>query len=286
MATTPPGWYDDERGALRWWDGTQWTEHVQTPDAETAVPGAPDASADDVLLAAPVDPPADGDSVPPAAPTLSDARRTSAPASASWFDAAPEGADPAATPPGYPGGFPGGQAPSGAFIAATEPKKSKLWILWVVLGIVLLGVVILATVLIPMVMGNLAGGGSGGNAEDEAAAVAAVEQYDEAWRTNDCDKFTAATTESLRAALELVDCAAFSAASQGFIDSVQNYEVNVTSVQSQDEQIRVETTETYSSLVDAEGTPVDQPVEYEDRYAYIVVPSGDGWAINEAVTNE
>ena len=25
MATTPPGWYDDGRGALRWWDGAQWT---------------------------------------------------------------------------------------------------------------------------------------------------------------------------------------------------------------------------------------------------------------------
>ena len=33
--TTPPGWYDDGRGALRWWDGAQWTEHVQTPDPET-----------------------------------------------------------------------------------------------------------------------------------------------------------------------------------------------------------------------------------------------------------
>jgi hypothetical protein len=25
---TPPGWYDDGHGALRWWDGSQWTEHT------------------------------------------------------------------------------------------------------------------------------------------------------------------------------------------------------------------------------------------------------------------
>ena len=46
MATTAPGWYDDGRGALRWWDGTQWTEHVQTPDPEPAL-DAQSASASD-----------------------------------------------------------------------------------------------------------------------------------------------------------------------------------------------------------------------------------------------
>jgi hypothetical protein len=26
-----PGWYPDQNGHQRWWDGTQWTENVQTP---------------------------------------------------------------------------------------------------------------------------------------------------------------------------------------------------------------------------------------------------------------
>ncbi|WP_169581790.1 MULTISPECIES: DUF2510 domain-containing protein [Microbacterium] len=33
MTTTPPGWYDDGHGAVRWWDGGQWTEHVSGPAA-------------------------------------------------------------------------------------------------------------------------------------------------------------------------------------------------------------------------------------------------------------
>ena len=27
----PPGWYPDQSGVQRWWDGTQWTEQVQAP---------------------------------------------------------------------------------------------------------------------------------------------------------------------------------------------------------------------------------------------------------------
>lgn len=33
--TAPAGWYDDGRGSLRYWDGTQWTEHT-APLARTA----------------------------------------------------------------------------------------------------------------------------------------------------------------------------------------------------------------------------------------------------------
>lgn len=38
--TTPAGWYPDPSGsgAVRWWDGGQWTEHVQQP--AQALPGA------------------------------------------------------------------------------------------------------------------------------------------------------------------------------------------------------------------------------------------------------
>ena len=28
---TPPGWYPDAQGTMRWWDGARWTEHAQGP---------------------------------------------------------------------------------------------------------------------------------------------------------------------------------------------------------------------------------------------------------------
>lgn len=249
--TTPPGWYDDSRGALRWWDGTQWTEHVQTPDAETG-----ETASDEGIDAA-----------------------ASLPA-----ELAPEGASPAVSaPPGYPGGFPGGTAPSGGFISATEPKKSKLWIVWVVVGIVLLGLVVAIAVLIPLIIG-LVNGAQGVSDADRASAVSTVELYDEAWQTGDCDKFQASTTENFREGLQIVDCASFTAASQGFVDSVDDYKLNVTSVESEDaDQVTVLTSETYTSTVDDQGNQTDEALPYEDRYAYILIPAGDGWAIDQAL---
>lgn len=34
-----PGWYHDEQGMLRWWDGSGWTEHVQLPPQVPPAPG-------------------------------------------------------------------------------------------------------------------------------------------------------------------------------------------------------------------------------------------------------
>lgn len=284
MATTPPGWYDDGRGALRWWDGQQWTEHVQTPDPEISL----DTSAADeatVAEAPAVDTPASDAQVVEPAPGAE------APAAAAL------GEYPPSAPPGYPGGFTGGPAPAGGFIAATEPKKSKLWILWVVLGVVLLGIVIVAAVLIPLLIGvfsnaasnggssNGGSTGSGPGNADEAAAVAAVQLYDEAWGTVDCDKFIEATTEALRTELELTDCEDFNTASTSFSTSVQNYTLTVTAVESDDDEIVVQTSEKYDSLYDDEGNLVDEPIAYEDRYEYTVVPSDGGWAIDDLDSN-
>lgn len=39
--STPPGWYPDGQGAQRWWDGTQWTDHVQPAPGTPPLPAAP-----------------------------------------------------------------------------------------------------------------------------------------------------------------------------------------------------------------------------------------------------
>ena len=39
--STPPGWYPDGQGGQRWWDGTQWTEHTQPPQAAVRRPHPP-----------------------------------------------------------------------------------------------------------------------------------------------------------------------------------------------------------------------------------------------------
>ncbi len=36
-----PGWYHDEHGLVRWWDGAGWTEHVRVPGGADEAPLAP-----------------------------------------------------------------------------------------------------------------------------------------------------------------------------------------------------------------------------------------------------
>lgn len=43
--STPAGWYDDGSGRLRWWDGTQWTEHFAPESAAPAETSAEPATA-------------------------------------------------------------------------------------------------------------------------------------------------------------------------------------------------------------------------------------------------
>ncbi len=268
MTTTPPGWYDDGHGAMRWWDGSQWTEHVAQPDAEPAEAGAAPTEAEIVAaqeagavpgpLAADVDPAvALGLGVP-----------------------APSGV------PDYEGyAQAGGPAEGGAFAAATEPSRSKLWIVWVVLGVVLLGIVIGAAVLIPLLIlgastgGSSAGGATGSN-DQERAAIAAVQLYDDAWQNVDCDAFVASTTDSLRSEWGMTDCSAFETEAEAFVASVDDYSVTVTQVFEQDGEIVVTTTEESVTVLDLDGNPLDEPLEDSIEYSYFVVQDGDEWRID------
>lgn len=251
MTTTPPGWYDDGQGARRWWDGTTWTEHVAT--------------------------------LQPAEPADS-----------------------------YPGGYAAGYsgADGGAVLAPAEPPKSKLWILWLALGVILLGAIVALAILLPILVRGVAtaGGASGeptdgtSTAEptaepteepiedpddeapspaDQQAAVVAVELYNQAWLVDDCDGYFLSTTEAFREAMEITNCESFAIESRYFAGSVDNYVTTIGDVETVGSTIAVSTTETFTSLYDENGNQTEAPVEYEDRYEYIVVRTDDGWAIDD-----
>ncbi|MFE5408527.1 DUF2510 domain-containing protein [Microbacterium sp. NPDC056569] len=279
MTTTPPGWYDDGHGALRWWDGARWTEHVAQPDAETSpAPTEAEILASDLGFEQQG---ADGSPVPVGQPE------------ASAYAAQPEPSgrpgDPAAagSPPaeGYPQGVypgtPAGVAPTGGgFTAATEPRsKSKLWIVWVVLGVVLLGIVIAAAVVIPLLLLSASTANSAGQSDDERAAVATVGLYDEAWQEGDCDKLGAATTEGFRETVSLTDCTVFEDQAAAFSAGVEDYRINVTDVETIGDEITVITDETYTALVDENGDP-SEPTDSSLGYQYTLVESDGDWLID------
>lgn len=260
MTNMAPGWYDDGHGALRWWDGARWTEHVAAPDPEPAAGAANGAARE----------PEGIDALPP---------------ELAYAEPATPLVPPYAASPGYPGNA----APSGMFSAATQPQKSKTWI-WVVAGIALLVVVVAAAILIPVLLLGAAVSGNSSSSSapvaptsaDEDAAVAAVELYDDAWQNVNCDDFFASTTENFRAIIQLPDCATFEGEAQAFGESVQNYDLTVTGIDAADGMITVRTSETYESFYDEEGNPADPPVPFEDIYSYTVVPVDNGWAIDNA----
>ena len=97
MTTTPPGWYDDGHGALRWWDGAQWTEHVSDQGRVTSDPpiaGPAPATPDDVPA----------DDVPPEAAGYA-APASSPGASSGGFGATRLGAPPPGTGASAPGAW-------------------------------------------------------------------------------------------------------------------------------------------------------------------------------------
>ncbi|KAF2412037.1 hypothetical protein B1729_17160 [Microbacterium sp. B35-04] len=164
------------------------------------------------------------------------------------------------------------------------PAKSRLWIVWVVLGVVVLAIVILAATLVPRLIAGLDAAGPLGSGTatdpDQRAAVATVELYDEAWQDADCESYAASTTESFRTQSGLADCSAFETEAETFTDSVEDYEIDVTDVRRDGDAIVVTTTETYTALVDEDGAPLDEPSEDSIDWVYTVVADGDDWLID------
>ncbi len=165
-----------------------------------------------------------------------------------------------------------------------EAPKSRLWILWVVLGVVVVGLIVAAAVLIPLVIGLVTRGlttpAVTGSTADERAAIAVVEQYDQAGATGDCEAFLSSTTEGFRIASEIVDCATFDEAVGYFDASTDDYVLTITGVESSADDIVVQTREEYTLLIDA-GTPLDEPQTAYSEYSYTLVEQDGEWFIDD-----
>lgn len=260
----PPGWYDDGHGALRWWDGQQWTDHVQPH---------PQGAAD--MWQRPRHTPSPEQSGGPAA----DVAR--ADESGAELPVSPVGGD-------LPGA--GTAEASGIFTSATGPSRSRAWVVWVVAGIVMLILVVLAAVLIPLAIlgfGRVAAPSQAAPASvEEQGAVAAVYDFDEAWQSADCDLYLDVTTQHLREVTLIDDCATFTEQSVGFTQWYTEYEIVVTDIRGSGSEYTVATQESYLAHFDQNGEPLEPAERQVVEYEYTLVPDGDGWALDDLVSVE
>lgn len=276
--STPPGWYDDGHGALRWWDGSRWTEHTH----------------------APVEPEPEAESQPEEPPAVTEAslaesqHGVAASDTASPTDALPPiPPSPGGFAPVYPGAHPSiaTAAVTGAVgeTDAAPPRRSRLWIVFVALGVVLVGLVVLAAVFIPrFIVGILdpssdRPGATAVQGADLRAAEDIVDAYDDAWDEMDCAAYQAILTPEFLASGGLSDCADFAQAAREFNNSVEDYEVSFISTTREGDTIYVETVETFTQTADAAGAPLENPVPASFSALYTLVPGGSGWLIDDYV---
>ena len=94
------------------------------------------------------------------------------------------------------------------------------------------------------------------------------------------------TTEAFREEIQLPDCATFEEQAAYFGDTTDDYVLEVTDVQQDDDsQVVVSTTETYQVTVDDSGAPLSEPEQVEEHWSYILIPADGGWAIDVANSN-
>ena len=137
---------------------------------------------------------------------------------------------------------------------------------------------------------RIAEGDNGAAAEDEPgnanerAAIEAIRGYNQAWLDADCETYLATTTEAFRTALNAGGCAAFGPAARTYAESVTNFAVTPTDIERPSSKtMEIKTHETYDSLADVNGDPVDAPFLVDEYWVYTLVLSDGSWMITDVV---
>ncbi|ALJ21332.1 DUF2510 domain-containing protein [Microbacterium sp. No. 7] len=268
--STPAGWYDDGHGTQRWWDGTQWTEHVQPAAAPT--PPAPAAPT-------PAEPVAPAASTPPYAAAATPPYAATAPYAPSYQTAPAYAAAPPAPAP-----------------------ASNRWVLWVVGGIVALMIVggalffIVSTIVATTIQDESPFSQPGPDAPitvpteapdeetsedgpvflelteaERAEAERVVHRYDAAWLNADCAEYLAVTTEDFRWDVEGDECEAFRADAANSRQMLTDYVIVIDDAYRDGDYVLVVTTETGTLLVGDDGEPLAEPEPVEYGFFYELV---------------
>lgn len=247
MGTGSPGWYDDGHGAVRWWDGAAWTEHV---------------AADARLHAAPTS-------------TAVVDRAGSAPTAI----AAPEGwleDQLARVDVGVPQ-----PVDSAADAPSARPGRSRR--VAVIVGAAAIGVAFVVVVSVASAMsviGPFASEPASQNdpLEAEVAVRDDVDRFHASLLENDCGEFFATTTAEFRQKLDATDCAGFGLLADRADAAVDPVFV-VGDVIVGGDVATAAVAQSFVSSIDPQGNPTEQPVGYVDHLEYRVIASDGGWVI-------
>jgi hypothetical protein len=163
--------------------------------------------------------------------------------------------------------------------AAPERPKSRLWIVWVVIGVVVVLLAIVAALVIPRIVGLL-GEAAGGSAEDDA--VSTVQLYDDAWNEADCEAYEASTTAAFREGNGIDECSIFAEEAAAFDETTDDYELEVVEVERiGDDTVVVRTVESYTSPFGEDGEELPTPESFESELEYTLVLEDGSWLIDD-----
>jgi hypothetical protein len=186
-----PGWYPDQNGAMRWFDGASWTDHVQPGT------GAPAGGAEPTMVQPstpePTRPLAQQPGWPPAGPPAGPPTGPppQGPPAGSPYGAVPQPSFPGGPAgPGGPGGFPPPSSGGG--------NKGLLILLAVVGAVVLIAILAVGSWAVFLRDSDSDSGNGGDNSSlPDTGPKEVAEAFMEGVKANDCDALEDLVTEKL-----------------------------------------------------------------------------------------